>query len=243
MIHYHVVPDSLLAAENNFSIKLRASNKEGDLYPYGMLLYRKIVRENIVNVLNSVFPIFYLRLNNEEIRKLANDFVEQHHANQPEFHQIATELLLFMHQRTDLSTVEQSLIEYEWLIYALEIDESHVPVPKQVAVESLNTCQTQVKVNPTLRMVVLPFLLKDGEPRYEVKPQLHYYALYRKYDNTLFQKKLSITDVQLLQEAGNAGVMVEIMKDKAAHHINPQPLLQWLESNNNDEVISIISKG
>lgn len=243
MIHYHVVPDSLLAAETNFSVKLRASNKNGDLYPHGMLLYRKVVRENIVNVLNNVFPVFCHRLNNEITRELANDFIEQHHANQPEFHQIATELLLFIRQRTDLSIVDQSLIEYEWLIYALEIDESHVPVPKQVVVENLNTSQTQVKVNPTLRMVVLPFLLKDGTPRYEKKKQLYYYALYRKHDNTLFQKTLNITDIQLLQEAGNASVMVETLKDKAAHHINPQSLLQWLETNNNDELISIISKG
>lgn len=243
MIHYHVVPDSLLVAEKNFSVKLRISNTEGSLYSHGMLLYRKIVRENIVNVLKSVFSIFCRRLNNEGIRKLANDFVQQHHANQPEFHQIATELLLFMRQRTDLSKVDQSLIEYEWLIYALEIDESHVPVPKQVAVESLDTCQTQVKVNPTLRMVVLPFLLKDGEPRYVTKLELHYYALYRKHDNTIFQKALGITDIQLLQEVGNVGIMVETLKDKAAHHINTKSLLQWLKTNNNDEVISIISKG
>lgn len=243
MIHYHVVPYSLLVAEKELSVKLRASNKDINLYTHGILLYRKIIRENIVNILNSVFPIFCRHLTNEEIRKLANDFIEQHHANQPEFHQVATELLLFMCQRTDLSTINQSLIEYEWLIYVLEIDESHVPVPKQVAVESLNTCQTQVKINPTLRMVVLPFLLKEGEPRYEEKLQLHYYALYRKHDNTLFHKTLNITDVQLLQAAGNAGVMVEIMKDKVAYHINPLSLLQWLEINNNDEVISIISKG
>nr|WP_181375129.1 putative DNA-binding domain-containing protein [Pectobacterium carotovorum]ALG88621.1 Hypothetical protein [Pectobacterium carotovorum] len=243
MIRYHAVPGSLLAAESDFSGCLRAGSQKDGTYLPGVKLYRKVVREHVINVFHSVFPIFCRSLENDEINQFADAFIIQHQATQPEFHQLATELLLFMRKRPEVLTDDQRVIEYEWLIYALEIDESDVPLPHIKRAAGLDIHNMDVIMNPTLRMVVLPFQLNDGEPSYEDEPCEYYYALYRKHDNMLYQKKLNITDVKLLLEVGKAGVTAEMLIEKASSHLTTQPFEQWLAANNNDEVISLIIKG
>lgn len=236
----HQVPDSLLAAEREFSQRLRDSQHDGRMDSSGVQIYRKVVRENVISVLRSVFPLYCKDFTSAEFSEFADAFIMQHQATEPEFHQLATELLLFMRQHPERLEADDQVIEYEWLVYALEIDQSVVSAPQTIAPESREMHKMTIELNPTLKMVALPFLLKDGEPYYEKDRPEHYYALYRRYDNMLYQKKLNIADVQLLLEAGHAGITVEMLKKKSASHAITPSFDEWLAVNNKDEVLSLI---
>lgn len=239
----HSVPALLVTAQAEFSALLRASNSKEGTYSRGISLYRKIIRENISGVLERVFPLFCQRLNDSDIRDLVDAFVHQHHANQPEFHQVATELLLFIRQKTEISPRDLALIEYEWLIYAIEIDDGKVPPPKEIRLQPQQINLFAVKLNPTLKIVALPFWLDKGEPCYEDAPYLHYYVIYRKYNNALYQKKLSQTEVQLLSEMNKKNIEVGSLQEKAELYLPAMPFYSWLEANNNDELVSLTLKG
>lgn len=92
----------------------------------------------------SVFPLFCLRLHEADIHELVNDFIYHHNATQPEFHQIATELLVFIRQQDGLSANDLALLEYEWLLYAVEIDDNDVPAPKKHHYAPLNCIMLQL---------------------------------------------------------------------------------------------------
>lgn len=233
----HSVPALLVSAENNFSTLLRTRNAPDELHFRGVSLYRKIVRENITSVLNSVFPLFSDRLNEDEIKEIVSMFLYQHQATQPEFHQIATELLLFMRQQDLLSAQDLALIEYEWLLYAVEIDESQVPMPQKIILESGEMPDIEIELNPTLKIVALPFPL-EKEANNKETLLIHYFALYRKYDNAVWQKKLSETEVYLLSKITDQ----LIQTDSLMLFSQETSFQSWLEANNNDEIFSIIFK-
>jgi hypothetical protein len=236
------VPVSLVNAEQAFSAQLRTSKTEERIYSRGMSLYRKIVRENISSVLQSVFPLFCRCLDDAGIRDLTDAFLHQHQADQPEFHQVATELLLFIRQQPEISSNDLALVEYEWLIYAVEIDDSDVPLFPKFKPQLQQINNIEVKPNPTLKIISLPFWIKEGLPYYEGIPSLHYYALYRKNNNVLYQKKLKMADMQLLLEMNSQDVAARILKDKAAPDLPVMLFTMWLGTNSNDEILSLILK-
>lgn len=233
----HSVPALLVAAENNFSALLRSRSAPNELHFRGISLYRKIVRENISGVLNSVFPLFNARLNKADINEIVDMYLYQHQATQPEFHQIATELLLFMRQQSQLSVQELALIEYEWLLYAVEIDESEIPTPKNIILETGEIPNIEIELNPTLKIVALPFPL-EKEANNKETSLIHYFAIYRKYDNAVWQKKLSETEVYLLSKITDQ----LIQTDSLMLFSQETSFQSWLEANNNDEIFSIIFK-
>lgn len=232
----HSVPELLVAAENNFSTLLRARSAPDELHFRGISLYRKIVRENITGVLNSVFSLFSDRLNKADINEIVDMFLYQHQATQPEFHQIATELLLFMRQQDQLSVQDLALIEYEWLLYTVEIDESEVPMPKNIIIEAGKIPNIEIELNPTLKIIALPFSLEEVNNK--ETSFTHYFALYRKYDNAVWQKKLSETEVYLLSKITDQ----LIQTDSSMLFSQETSFQSWLEANNNDEIFSIIFK-
>ncbi|NDO81153.1 hypothetical protein CJP72_10400 [Citrobacter sp. NCU1] len=225
--------------ETTFSAQLRARVTTGETCSRGMSLYRKIVRENIGSVLQHVFPLFCRRVNNADICDLADAFLHQHQASQPEFHQVATELLLFIRQQRQLSPHDLALIEYEWLMYAVEIDDSHVPRPLKMPLSG----DVEVARNPTLKIVALPFRIHEGEPCYEDEERLNYYALYRKHNNALYQKMLSQVDVRLLSVINHQIISAERLLNMASPFLADFSLRSWLETNNNDELLSLKYKG
>ncbi|MCX9000434.1 putative DNA-binding domain-containing protein [Citrobacter portucalensis] len=234
-----VVPALLVEMEAEFSAQLRARTPIGGTCSSGMSLYRKIIRDNIGGVLRSVFPLFCRCLNEAEIRELVEVYLSRHSASQPEFHQVATELLLFMSQHYPISPHDLALLEYEWLMYAVEIDDSNVPFPQKISLPLGKAAEVDVACNPTLKMVALPFLIQEGEPCYEDGEQLNYYALYRKHNNTLYQKQLSQLDVQLLSAIHEQIISAEQMLNNAALSLADISLRSWLETNNNDEILSL----
>ncbi|WET40147.1 putative DNA-binding domain-containing protein [Citrobacter enshiensis] len=243
MTTHYLAPASLVEMEATFSAQLRARATASETCSRGMSLYRKIVRENIGGVLQHVFPLFCQRIKDVDIQDLTDAFLHQHQASQPEFHQVATELLLFMRQQRQLSPHDLALIEYEWLMYAVEIDDSNVPPPLKMSRPLAQTGDVEVARNPTLKIVALPFRIHEGEPCYENEECLNYYALYRKHNNALYQKRLSQVDVQLLSAINQQIISAERLLNSASLFLDDFSLRSWLETNNNDELLSLKYKG
>lgn len=239
----HLVPALLANAEVEFSAQLRMRNTDDRISSRGMSLYRKIVRENTIGVLQSVFPLFCRSLNDADMCDLIDDFLHQHQAKQPEFHQIATELLIFIRQQPDISNKVLALVEYEWLIYAVEIDDVDVPLHNKIKITQGVIDNVALKLNPTLKIISLPFSLMGGEPCYESTRLLHYYVLYRKSNGEIYQKNLNDIDLRILLEINSQEMDFNIMKERLASYFSEGLFIEWIVINSNDELLSLIYKG
>ncbi|MGG7955217.1 putative DNA-binding domain-containing protein [Klebsiella aerogenes] len=237
---HHSAPEVLVTAESSFSSRLRAKSERDEKKTSGIFIYREIVRENIHGVLQSVFPLFCFRLHETLTHELVNEFIYQHHASQPEFHQIATELLLFIRQYDDFSANDLALLEYEWLLYAVEIDDNDVPVPKKISLQPAERHNIAVMLNPTLKIVALPFYISDGDQVYEPSACLHYYVIYRKYNNCLYRIKVTPLDIQLLYQIKDDVTWGGLLQDQKIE--SGIPLTKWLENNINEEVLFLNRK-
>lgn len=229
-------PEILVMKELEFTALLRANNI--GTCPQGITLYRSIVRDNIQAVLENVFPLFFSSLNDIEIKSLVNLFLLEHPADQPEFHQIATELLIFMRCQPFINI---ALIEYEWLLYAVEIEDVYVPMYRNIKPYYLDTQDDiKVKINPTLKIIAVPFCLKSDEESYESTSSLHYYALYRKHSNKVFRRELNMLDVELLMSINDLSINFKNLKRKACEFMAEESFHSWLVDFNNDECLSLI---
>lgn len=231
----HSVPDVLIIQESHFSSRLRAKNAINGENSSGLLIYREIIRENIHGVLLSVFPLFCLRLHEMDIHELVNDFIYQHNATQPEFHQIATELLVFIRQHNYLSANDLALLEYEWLLYAVEIDDNDVPAHKKTLLCSAELHNASIIWNPTLKIVGLPFCIGEGEQEYEQASCLNYYAIYQKYNNCLYLKKITSLDVQLLYQVKEDGSWADMLLNRRTG--SDELLIKWLINKINEDIL------
>ncbi|EPJ1876685.1 putative DNA-binding domain-containing protein (plasmid) [Klebsiella pneumoniae] len=238
----HSVPASLAKAEADFAARLRARSTGNDTCPRGLALYRKIVRENICGVIQNVFPLFCRNLDNAGLDDLTDAFIHQHRASQPEFHQVATELLMFIRQQSNVSYQNNALIEYEWLMYAVEIDDSEVPQAQEIMFSTGLINNAYIEINPTLKIISLPFWLKEGEPCYDDSNMLHYYAIFRKNDKTIWQRKLNQNDVIILSEIKNSPMPIKALQDKVATLFPEMSFFSWLELGHNDELFSLTFK-
>lgn len=237
---HHSVPEVLVTAESSFLSRLRAKSARDEKKSSSIFIYREIVRENIHGVLQSVFPLFCFRLHETVTHDLVKEFIFQHHASQPEFHQIATELLLFIRQQDGFTANDLALLEYEWLLYAVEIDDNDVPVPQKISLRSAERHNIAVMLNPTLKIVALPFYIREGDQGYEQSACLHYYVIYRKYNNCLYRKKVTPLDIQLLYQIKDDMTWGGLLQAKTIEL--GIPLTKWLENNINEEVLFLNRK-
>lgn len=249
------VPASLAIAETQFSSMLRSQYVDKNISSHGLLLYRDIIRGNIHRVLQNAFPFFCIRSSDFQLSTLVDDFIFLHHASQPEFHQIATELLLFIRNQGNLSACDLALLEYEWLIYSIEIDDSTVPKPQEITITVDDMHQIKIIPNPTLKLVSLPFKIIDGEPYYHDGSLSHYYAIYRKYNGELYQKCLGHIDLFLLLKFKGKPISADALLSALSevyykicnNHFQEDPppsysctyLQSWLNISNNDGIISL----
>lgn len=230
-------PEILSKYEADFSVNLRAHTTWGNHISRGLCIYREIIRDNIRSVMNNVFPVLCSNLDDVNINRLVDLFIHDHDAGQPEFHQIATELLIFLRQQDILLLNKNALIEYEWLMYALEIDDSEVPKTQRITLRADRIDNIYAVRNPTLKIVSLPFCINGVEIIYDHQNIIHYYALFRKHDHTIWQKKLNQREVLFLSGMSRASVPINLLA-KDAESISPATsILSWIESFQNDEIL------
>ncbi|HHR6078739.1 TPA: putative DNA-binding domain-containing protein [Providencia alcalifaciens] len=231
-------PESLKAAVYAFSQQLRTPLACTAERTSSFQIYRQIICDNIQQVLENVFPLFCARLNTEQRHQWVSTFIQQHSAEQPEFHQIATEWLLFLRQQSVLSTHMQPLIEYEWLLYSTEINEAVISPPQNIHLTHELIHHAAVTFNPTLNIVALPFSLTKYDESHQSQPHPHYYIIYRQYTHGLFQKALDTTDIRYFAELQNKKPLSDLLQEKIESS-ELSDWLQWLENNIQNEILSI----
>jgi len=129
-----------------------------------LLVYRNIIRDNIHEILDKTFPLFSKELEGKTKNKIVDNFLLQHNANEAEFHKIATELVCFIQNNDFVDTTLRCLIEYEWVLYHLEISDAlqKLHTTKQCLPNQLSNMK--LNLNPTLKFIKLPFPIQDGIP-------------------------------------------------------------------------------
>ncbi|MFQ1062504.1 HvfC/BufC family peptide modification chaperone [Bordetella trematum] len=162
-------------------------------------VYAELARASVISVLQTTFPHSSRRLGEAGVRALAARFVAEHPVARRCFHELATELLCFVRSQEQFDPAGLAWMEYEWTLLAVELDPARLasPASGRVAAQCL-------AVNPTLRIVSLPFALPaaqaPGPPA-----RLHLYALYRDSRHVVRRRSLFSTDCQLLAGIARQG--------------------------------------
>jgi len=149
-------------------------------------LYGQLLRENVVDVLRGSFPRFCERLGPERVTASADRFVAGHQATRPEFHHIATEFVLFAQARMALEPALLSLLEYEWVLLAVEIDPARIAAPG-----TADDASAVVALNPTAQFVTLPFDPIADEGADDAPAPARPYAVYRTADHSVVTQALT----------------------------------------------------
>lgn len=188
--------------------------------------YGPLLRENVLDVLRCSFPLFGECVGEPALRQLARDFMISHPASRPQFHQLATELVLFAQHREGLSRSQLCLLEYEWTLLATEIDPARVP-PAHPGPAMPD--EGMVAVNPTLRVVALPFEVQCLATIASPSPYPFVYAIYRAPDHRVMRQPLSGFDGRLLETIGGAAAMTIPMLIDREPPSSHGDLLPWLQ--------------
>lgn len=205
----------------------------------GVACYQDLVRQNLKEVLKCTFPIFYQMLSVFQLRELTERFLNEHSAEEPEFHHIATEWMRFMQAQPDMSARLLALMEYEWVLFSIEISPYQVAVPFDFSVEELGDFEgVTIRLNPTLIAITLPFIL-GGDNGYELSHKDISYAVYRKHNHDLCHKKLSLFDRYLINSVvANKAKSVGELKEDFSAYLTPETFRDWLLHNAAAELIT-----
>lgn len=149
-------------------------------------------------------------------------FVAGHAAIRPQFHEIATEFVAFAQTRLPLSPVLMALLEYEWILLAAEIDPARV--------EADGGADARVALNPTVRLVLLPFDLTQGEEVSTLGDDgRRPYAIFRAADHTVRTLPLTHQACLLVEHVRDAGaILPATLARLTAVHISERETLAWV---------------
>ncbi|MBB3240224.1 hypothetical protein FHW68_001715 [Pseudomonas sp. Tn43] len=166
--------------------------RRGDLGPYG-----ELVRVNAQELVTTMFPRFTQHRGAERLRQDIDAFYTCFGATRAEFIHLATEFVRFMQPRLPPG-IGRPLIEYEWMLFDVEVDKT--PVPRPYGQEARRP--TQVYLNPTLRWLATPFdLYADDQQAAQAllnNDAPYAYAIFRTFDHRVMTQRLSNQDIAAL---------------------------------------------
>ncbi|MED5525110.1 MAG: DUF2063 domain-containing protein [Pseudomonadota bacterium] len=200
-------------------------------------LYGSFILGNIKDAFENSYPILTQYLTQEEKQKLFMDFLAEHSAMEPEFHHIATELLIFAQQNKSWPVDAIKLMEYEWLLLSVEISEHAVtkcisiPIPQW-------TEDTRITANPTLTFIRLPFEILPSTAIATQKEQ--HYLIYRSSHHDVLYKKVSENDLYIFSYIlSKPEITLSQLRSVTRDFMSDTELNQWAEISLDDELISI----
>lgn len=220
-----------------FTAQLRAT---GVSSPSGAVRnYRAFLRGNLTDVIACVFPLFSREAGQARIGHLVAAFLAEHGAREAEFHHLATEFVRFIHGRDDLSSDECQLIEYEWILFYVEIS------PETLAVTTVSPADLQsnsgltVRLNPTLHCVRLPFELSADGPVHREPAEAIFWGIFRNHRHEVMQKRLLSFDRTLLHLLLDQGLSTPGDLRQALPADDARQLNEWLISSQDIDLISL----
>ncbi|MGF1779698.1 putative DNA-binding domain-containing protein [Vibrio nomapromontoriensis] len=163
--------------------------------------YGGFIRNNIHSVVRNTFPYFAEQVGQHKLYRLIDDFLLRHSALEPEFHHIATEFVQYAQQSQQLDTLSTSVLEYEWAVFSVEIDQAFTPqgVIWNDSIHAQPHAYT-LSGNPTLQLLKLPFeISQHAVPLLENNVDSQYYGVFRTVQHRVVSQKLRAIDVALIQ--------------------------------------------
>lgn len=230
------IPQKVAAQIIQLSNSLRAINYSGN--KSSVLIYRNIIRDNIHEILDKTFPLLSKELDTERKKRIIDNFILEHHANEAEFHKIATELICFIKNNNYLEDHLLCLIEYEWILYHIEISDSleKIQTTKQYLPHEISGMK--LKLNPTLKFIKLPFPIQDGIPIMNQSGD-YIYGLFKNSANEILRKRLFSFDLSILNIIVDQNFSLIADIEKLTPEENKEYLQTWIIENITEEFISL----
>ncbi len=134
-----------------------------ELSTCGIKYYKRFIFANIEGVIKQSFPYFFSCVKDDIMVKLIENFILHHHSFEPEFHQIATEFVLFVQKKCQdtLKNILIVILEYEWSLFYAEINPAFVELSNQHSLGLNNINNFRIFINPTVHIIQLPFLVPN----------------------------------------------------------------------------------
>ncbi len=227
----YVVPAKVEFQIDKLCNLIRKVEYSGD--DLSVIIYRNIVRVHVQDVLKQTFPLLSQKLDNETQKRIIDDFILNHAANEAEFHKIATELIIFIKNNNYLVGELLCLIEYEWILYNMEISEGVSKKGYDISGLNLNT---HITLNPTLEVIKLPFLIQNGTPIMNQSGD-YIYGIFKNSKNDILRKKLFQFDLLMLNYIVDQGISLVVDIEKLMAVENKQYLYKWIAENSIEEFI------
>lgn len=188
------VPDSLMHHIRDFSAKLRGENSI--FQGVAINNYRSFLRGNIIGVIEKTFPIFSAQVGKERVCYLVDEFLATYGAEEAEFHHIATEFVKFLRSTEHLETEKLQLVEYEWVLFYVEIDPAEVSTMDITVIYSNESHRAYC--NPTLKCIRLNAAITEHELAEDEQKEYCSYGIFRNKDNEVMKKRLTSFDHSML---------------------------------------------
>ncbi|MCW8092505.1 HvfC family RiPP maturation protein [Alteromonas sp. ASW11-130] len=180
-------------------------------------IYQSLLFNNILNFVDSGFPVLKSIIDNKKWRELVRDFFQTWECKSPYFIAISEAFLNYLIEldleKHQLPIFTVSLAHYEWLELAISIRDVEVRFAKS------NEKVSSVKLSPLATLVSYPFPVHQissmNQPR--KSSELHYYVVYRdKSCDVQFSKLAPATAyvLQILIES-ETGTSLQSLKNKA----------------------------
>ncbi|MFY2507821.1 putative DNA-binding domain-containing protein [Vibrio pectenicida] len=191
-------PCQMQVQTESLAVMIRLPNEQNVLCRYS-----EFIRDNVFGVVSNTFPLFCDLFSCIQLERMIDVFVAKHDAFEAEFHQIATEFVQFLQkdQSNDTYFVSQqqlALLEYEWVMFCVEIDTIYDSLPS-FSMQDL-AGNHQFHVTSTLKLTQVPFLFhRDSVTFLTSDRHSVFYGVFRNKDHQVVSQRLRNVDIALIQ--------------------------------------------
>lgn len=199
----------------------------------GLANYQKFVRAHLVEVIEQTFPNFNQLLTPAEKNRYVNAFVLTHRAIEAEFHHLATEFVRFMQQQAGSQANLLSLLEYEWVLFAVSIMPDKVESPQLLSITAANLSNHKnlcIRLNSTVYCLELPFAI-EAMPSVNLSAQgKFFYAIFRDARHQVMFKPLNAPErylIELLLQE-HSGISYATLQQRVSATVSSTYLSTWL---------------
>ncbi|ASG67618.1 DUF2063 domain-containing protein [Francisella halioticida] len=196
------IPDVIKIKMQNFTDAIRCGNSTNK----NILIYRDSIIANISSVLDNTFPYFSTYASTDLKKQIIKVFLEENTSLDPAFHQIATELLKCS-KNLEMSEQLSKLIEFEWLLFSVEISDSKVCKSSE-KISNIDFADIKgIDINPTVEFLSLPFDASSLDKNVDLKEE-SFYIVYRNLNHRTYYREISPIEFALISSALKNGVEV-----------------------------------
>ncbi|WP_432772794.1 HvfC/BufC family peptide modification chaperone [Francisella salimarina] len=228
------ISESIKTKMQNFTHAIRYGSASDEK----IQMYREFIVGNVSSVLENTFPYFNKHASQEIKDKILKVFFEDNISSEPAFHQIATEILKSS-KSVEMNEKLSKLIEFEWLLFSIEIDESkvfeNIEITKNLSFKDIR----DIKENPTLTFILLPFDINDLDEEISIDKNIMY-ALYRNTNHRTLYQRISTLEYAVLSSALEKGIDIFESEDfKQIKNEQQEYLIKSLVSWHNQNMITL----